>query len=274
MSFKNIVIPVLSVEEDEPALHAAEVVGDMADAGLTAVYMEIEPDPIVAADGYICGEVWDQIARQIADDARAAKSALEGRAWSRRISMRELRTRPSMAGEDFAVIARCADLTIMRRPTGGLTGPMRSTLFEAALFSSGRPVMLIPPNWHNGLGRRVFVAWNGKREGARAVADAAPFLETADRVVIATLANQEQQNKTSVDAIVANLARHRVKADVTFVPAHTDDEGAQLMDAARACDADLFVMGGYGHARAAEFIFGGVTRTLLHSAPMPVLMSH
>jgi nucleotide-binding universal stress UspA family protein len=179
-----------------------------------------------------------------------------------------------MAGEDFAVIARCADLTIMSRPAGDLTGPMRSTLFDAALFSSGRPVMLIPPVWRDGIGRRVFIAWNGKRESARAVADAAPFLETADRVVIATLASEEQQNKASADAIVANLARHGVKVDLKFVPTHGGDEGVQLMDAALAFDADLFVMGGYGHARAAEFIFGGVTRTLSNTAPVPVLMSH
>ncbi len=274
MAFKNIIIPVLSVAADEPALKAAEIVADMADGHLTAVFLEIEPDPVVAADGYVCGEVWDQISQALAEDARAVKSALERRAWSRRAAIRELPTRLSVVGADFGAIARCADLTVMRRLGQGLDSGIRSELFEAALFKSGRPVLLAPPDWHGGIGRRVFIAWSGKREAARAVADALPFIEGADRVTIATVADEQHPSLDSSEAVAAHLSQHGIKAELKSLHRDARDEGAALLEAARIAEADLIVMGGYGHARATEFIFGGVTRSLSHASPLPVLMSH
>jgi nucleotide-binding universal stress UspA family protein len=274
MSFKDIIIPVLNVEEDEPALKAAEIIGDMADGHLTAVFLEIEPDPVAAANGYICGEVWDRIVQDLADAARDASLALQRRPWSRRVAMRELRTRPSIMGEDFARLARCADLTVMRRLAKMDDDAVRSELFQSALFSSGRPVLLAPPDWQGSTGRRLLVAWSGKRESARALADAAPFIESADHVTIVTAATHPSPEGASGEDVAAHLARHGVKADVKLVAPKSGEEADALLEAARVAQADLIVMGGYGHARATEFIFGGVTRTLSRMSPIPLLMAH
>jgi nucleotide-binding universal stress UspA family protein len=273
MPFKDIIIPILSVAEEEPALKAAEIVGDMSDGHLTAVFLEIEPDPVAAADGYICGDVWDRIVQDLAAAARAASAELDRRAWSRHITMRELHTRPSVMSEDIAAIARCADLTVMRRLGKMDDDAIRSAIFQAALFKSGRPVLLAPPDWRGSIGRRVLVAWGGKRESARAIADAAPFIESAEHVTVATIADGRRDG-TSADAVVAHLGRHGVNAEAKVAIARSGDEGRALLETARATGSDLIVMGGYGHARAAEFIFGGVTRELSHTSPIPLLMSH
>jgi nucleotide-binding universal stress UspA family protein len=274
MAFKDIIIPMLQVTEDEPALKAAEIVGGLADAHLTAVFLEIEPDPIATADGYICGDVWDRIVEDLAKAARETAAALERRPWSRRIAMRELRTRPSVMGEDVAAISRCADLTVFRRLGETDDDAVRSELFQAALFKSGRPVLLAPSNWYGSIGQRVLIAWSGKRESARALADAGPFIETAAQVTVATIATRNQSGSSSAEAIAAHLARHGAKADVRSASPKGGDEAAALLDIARAVDADVIVMGGYGHARATEFIFGGMTRELSRTSPIPLLMSH
>ncbi|HVV33312.1 MAG TPA: universal stress protein [Vitreimonas sp.] len=274
MPFKDIIVPILEVAEDEPALKAAEIVGELADAHLSAVFLEIEPDPIATADGYICGEVWDRIAQDLAKAAHDTAAALERRPWSRRISMSELRTRPSVMGEDFAKIARCADLTVFRRLGKTDDNAIRSELFQAALFNSGRPVLLAPPGWYGSIGQRVLVAWSGKRESARALADAAPFVETAASVTVATVADRIDTGHGSAQAVAGHLARHGVKADVRVASPSAKDEGQILLEIAKSVDADLIVMGGYGHARAAEFVFGGVTRELSRTSPIPLLLSH
>jgi len=274
MSFKDIIIPVLNVEEDEPALKAAEIVANMSDGRLNAVFIEIEPDPLATADGYICGEVWDRIVEDLAQAASDAASALQARTGARPVSMRELRTRPSVMGEDISRISRCADLTVIRRLGSAGDDAIRSEIFQAALFKSGRPVLLAPPDWRANIGRRVLVAWSGKRESARALADAAPFVETAEAVTVATVGKHPLPEGASGEDIAAHLARHGVKADVKRIAPESGDEADALLVAARDVGADLIVMGGYGHARATEFIFGGVTRILSRSSPIPLLMAH
>ena len=273
MAFKDIVIPVFLVPEDEAALRAAELVGDLADAHLTAVYVGVEPDPVIA-EGYVDGQIWQDIAERLAEDARAANEALQKRPWSRRIAMREVRTRPSFLGDDLAAIARCADLVVMTRPQGKWSDSARAEVFEAILFGAGRPVLLVPSDWREPIGRTVMIAWSGKRESARAVADAMPLIEAADKVVIATVGEREERSYASAESLAANLVRHSIHAERRLVSAASGEEADALLAAARSASADLIVMGGYGHARAAEFVFGGVTRALSRSSPLPLLLAH
>jgi nucleotide-binding universal stress UspA family protein len=154
----------------------------------------------------------------------------------------------------------------------------RTAVFEGALFGSGRPVLMTPPDWNGEtIGKRILVAWNGKRESARALADAMPFLESADHVILATIDAKPDVSGVGPAPgadIAAHLARHGVKVELRNLDGLGGDAADMLIAEARASDADLIVMGGYGRPRLSEYVFGGVTRTMAAKSPVPVLMSH
>lgn len=145
------------------------------------------------------------------------------------------------------------------------------------VLHSGRPVLFIPNTGeHVGLGRRVLVAWNGRRESARAAFDAIPLLRTADEVAVAWI--NPADDKASGDLPAADLctalARHGVKCEATEIERPDQQAGETLLARARHTRRDLLVMGGYGHSRLRELILGGATREVLRSMELPVLMSH
>jgi nucleotide-binding universal stress UspA family protein len=275
MAFKDVLVPLLSVAEDEGALRAAEIVADLVDARVSAVFLEVEPDSIPTVDGYISGGLWEDIIGQIAADARKARAALAARPSSRRTAFTELRSTLSLVGGDLGALARCTDLVVMTRPVQGVwSDSIRAAVFEGVLFESGRPVLLTPQDWRGTVGRNITIAWNGKREAARAVADALPLLEEADKVTIVSVAQRAEDCPRSAATLTAHLLRHGIRADERVVLAPHGDESASLIADVLERGSDLIVMGGYGHARAAEWMFGGVTRALSKSAPLPVFMSH
>jgi nucleotide-binding universal stress UspA family protein len=150
---------------------------------------------------------------------------------------------------------------------------------ESLVMDAGRPVLLLPRSAHDPSFaiRRVLVAWNGSREAARAVGDAMPLLRRAEavRVVSAESASGERDGARLPEVDVAAwLARHGVRSELASVLRDERDVGAWLLSTANDFDADLIVAGAYGHSRIREFVLGGVTRTLLRSMAVPVLMSH
>ena len=149
---------------------------------------------------------------------------------------------------------------------------------ERLAIESGRPVLMVP---HSGrfatFGRRVTVAWNGRREAARAVFDALPLLVAAEDVRIVWVNPQKEAPRVGdvpTAEIATALARHGVKcvAATSFAPGlHVSDT---LLSGLTDDSSDLLVMGAYGHTRFREFVFGGATRDILEHMTVPVLMSH
>ncbi len=145
------------------------------------------------------------------------------------------------------------------------------------ILHSGRPVLLIPATGsHAGLGSRVIVAWNGKREAARAAHDALPILEMAAKVTVLWINPEADLAAGDVPGadLCTTLARHGVRCDAATVDEPGRDAGEILLSRARETGADLIVMGCYGHSRLKEFILGGATRRVLKDMSVPVLMSH
>jgi nucleotide-binding universal stress UspA family protein len=165
-----------------------------------------------------------------------------------------------------------ADITLMQTPDSDLT----HAAFEAALFKSGRPVLLVPPNWRGKiLGDNVVIAWKPTREAARAIADAMPFLTEAKKVTVLTVdAAPNGYGQEPGRDIATHLAREGVRVEVRNLDGLGRLTETAILDEARALEADLLVIGGYGHGRLTEFVFGGVTRALSRTSPIPVLMSH
>lgn len=174
--------------------------------------------------------------------------------------------------------ARCADLVIAARdnPSWSLSGHL--DLAEPLLLESGRPVLVLPGDTlPRAVPRRIVVAWNGRREAARAAFDALPLLQKAEAVTVVWIAAERDnigfRDSANID-LCAALARHGVRCEASTRSNSRGDSGAALLAAVDALDADLLVMGCYGHSRLREMILGGASRHVLQNARVPVLMSH
>jgi len=168
--------------------------------------------------------------------------------------------------------ARLHDLTIMP------ISPDSATQFTAQdlIFGSGRPVLLLPDNVIPPLSLEdVVVAWDGSRAAARAVADALPFLKRAGTVRLVTVTGEKNLGLDDTnDALRDHLRLHDITAIAGVEPAEGSGAGEAL---ARYCDrhnADLLVMGAFGHSRVRDFVVGGATRSFMAATPLPVLLSH
>jgi nucleotide-binding universal stress UspA family protein len=173
--------------------------------------------------------------------------------------------------------ARHADVTIVDLPASD-TSDASHALLEGPLFESGRPIIVIPPEWKlREIGRSVLVCWKSTREAARALGDAEDFLGAADRVTVVTVDAKPSDDGYGVHPgsdISAHLARRGVKVELVNLDSTGRSEAKAIQDQALAVGADLIVMGGYGRSRMSEFIFGGVTREMLKTSTLPVLMAH
>jgi nucleotide-binding universal stress UspA family protein len=169
--------------------------------------------------------------------------------------------------------ARVHDLCVLDAKEGPID--LDRDLMEAILTGSGRPVIVVPPGAAGFRAGRILVAWDGSGRAARAVADAMPLLRAAESVEIVAVTGEKDLSSLVPGAELApHLARHGVNVAVTVVPAEEGDVAETLRAHARRSGADLVVMGAYVHSRLREWLFGGVTRSLLGASPVPVLMSH
>lgn len=149
---------------------------------------------------------------------------------------------------------------------------------ESLVLESGRPILVIPcAGTFGALGPRTMVAWDGGREAARALHDAIPLLAGGQVCVLhansATMALRT--DASPVAAAVRLLEGQGAEVVVEHAPGGTDLAiGELILSRAANFDASLVVMGAYGHGRFRELVLGGVTRTLLASMTVPVLMTH
>lgn len=143
------------------------------------------------------------------------------------------------------------------------------------VMQSGRPVLIVPPAVTRLKARNVLVAWKDSREARRAVADALPLLQTADRVLVVQIArkNDLAQAREAVLDVVRWLKRHGVTADGKTV-SERGRNAHQLDHVATAEDIDLIVAGAYGHSRVREWVLGGVTLNLLLYGDRCALVAH
>jgi nucleotide-binding universal stress UspA family protein len=149
-------------------------------------------------------------------------------------------------------------------------------LIEAALFESGRPMVVVPYIQKDDLKLgHILVCWDGSRNAARAIADSMPFLTRGKKVEIVIVASGDGKVDELPGADLGDhLARHGLTVEVKRLVAADLDVSNVILSYAADCAADLIVMGGYGHSRLREFILGGATRGILQSMTVPVLMAH
>ena len=167
--------------------------------------------------------------------------------------------------------ARLRGLTIVPFASGD---EHHADMLQALVFDSGRPVLVMPEGGEGFSPDRIVVAWDFGRAAARAVADAMPLLRQARQVrVLTVLADKQGPVSASGPELLAHLARNGVHATFEEVERGRRPVGEVLEEA--AADADLMVMGAFGHSRIRDFFLGGATRHVLASNPRrPTLLSH
>lgn len=230
----------------------------------------------------------DLMEKQIAEDTQRADDALAkfaARAEAAGVSFdtHSVRVPATTIADEVARQSRYSDLAIMGQadpddpPEGG------RYLVEQVALTSGRPVLVIPyigaPKRGEDVvfGRNVMVAWDGGREASRAIHDALPILERADRVEVISVnlgRAGRRDLKAAAAALSCHLARHAVDVDVQHVEVQDIDPGDLILSRLSDRGSDLLVMGAYGHSRVRELILGGVTRSVLAHMTVPVLLSH
>lgn len=173
--------------------------------------------------------------------------------------------------------AHCSDLTLLTQadPASPAHRATREVV-EQVVLHSARPTLILPyAGRFAQIGRRALVAWDDSREAARALADALPLLRRAEVVRVMTWNPAEAAStaRARLDAVQRWLMWQGVAAEVQADTTPVDIADTILSRAADL-NADLLVMGAYGHARWAERMLGGATRGLLDAMTLPVLMSH
>jgi nucleotide-binding universal stress UspA family protein len=170
--------------------------------------------------------------------------------------------------------ARLRDLTIV---PAVLEGHNYRWYAESIIFGSGRPVVILPPRGRTAELDTIAIAWDGSRPAARAVADALPILERASEVRVLTVLN-EKELSSELESPGTELSNYLERRGIAAKPESIDAAGHPIGEVLGSYltsnQADLLVMGAYGHSRVREFILGGATLSMLLTPPLPILLSH
>ena len=273
---KDIVVN-LSLGERDPAGDYAISMADTFAAHVLGVAFAYEP----VVPGSVMGSIPAQFleAQHAESKSKAGKAAARFTEAAKRAGIsaetRILEASIAGAADQLGRLARRFDIAVVGQAARDHAAP-EEVVDEGVLFESGRPVVFVPFIQKGGLKLdRVMIAWDGSRAATRAVADSLPLLAKAKTVEIVIVAGKEGQRDQVPGADLGqHLARHGLKVNVKRITSPEIDIASTLLSYAADCNADLIVMGGYGHSRLREFVLGGVTRALLQSMTVPVLMSH
>ncbi|HEY1363012.1 MAG TPA: universal stress protein [Xanthobacteraceae bacterium] len=280
MSFKSILVPTEPHDLMSSALEtalllarkfASRIEGFALRVPLPAAFAmgDVGAVPIIASEREIaeheekCRSLFDGFMQQHAHPQRGGEGAL---------SCKWLENAPE--GDHFVgSYGRVFDVIVLGRPGRDPRSPRMTTL-EAALFDSGRPVLIAPPVPQAQMGTNVLVHWNGSTEQARAIAFAMPILAQASRVIVLTVEGGAAVPGPTAEQLCDYLRLHAVPAKLLTVGLDGRLTGEAVLAHAKALGCDLLIKGAYTQSRLRQLIFGGTTRYILSNAELPVLMAH
>ncbi|MBT9444195.1 MAG: universal stress protein [Hyphomonadaceae bacterium] len=278
MSLKSI---LAHVDETPGALIRAELAAKLAarhGGSATALVVSVAPgEPFGPGAEILDGTISAmraQITARRLEDARSIAARVKTAAG---LESDVLQVETDRIIVDVASRMRPADLVVVGPPREN--GQMLDEdVLEAALFSSGRPVIVLPHERSGAeVGRTVAIAWKDCREAARAIHEAMPILEAADLVRFVVVHAQEDARYFGAPALArmeAALRARGVKVGDAEIDKQTAHVGEALDRSVGAIGADLLVMGAYGRWRMTERLFGGVTRHVLHESSTPLFLAH
>jgi nucleotide-binding universal stress UspA family protein len=198
----------------------------------------------------------------------AVKQAFEARALG---LTSEWRAADDSGPTAIGIIGRAYDLIVMPQP--GALPKMPESVFETALFDSGRPVLVVPPRFSGIVGKKILFAWNGSTESARAISLAMPVMGRAEAIDVLSVDGAMVPGPSSAE-IADSLRSHGLNVTSQHVKPGSRSAGQTIVDTAIAGGCDLIVKGAYTQSRLRQMIFGGMTRHLIMQSPLPVLFSY
>ena len=281
MAFKSLMTVATTPDRASAAVSAAAAICQDEDAHLDALALGVDRTQV--GYSYVgSGAVVLQVALERAEqDARAneaaVKAALDAAGGGFRSATETAVTQIGALTDLVAARARYADLVVLPQPYGDQTGPEAEAVVEAAMFEGMAPVLLVPQGGLRATApRNVVLAWNQSREALVAARRALPFLKRAEKVTITVIDPPPHGPERSDPGglLCQMLVRHGVKAEVSVLARTLPRVSDVLHRACRDLDADMLVMGAYGHSRFREAILGGATRNMLEQAELPVFMAH
>ena len=282
MEIKDILLALTTYPEATPVSAVDEAVAFAAAVGarISAIACAVK---IQAPGNVLAGAVLDVAAlvaaeaKKSATNAKTLLTAFQDAAEKRGVFQDRILERclTSEAPGVLVEYARLRDLTIVPVPVGDYFDQWYA---EAIIFGSGHPTLVLP---HTRKRAGAFaldvvaVAWDFSRPAARAVADALPLLEKAKKVHVLTVANEKViESRRPTAEFAKYLGRHDVDVVLDTVDAADRRIGDILESYVTSCNADMLVMGAYGHSRIREFILGGATKSMLSRPPLPIFLSH
>ncbi|MET3663340.1 universal stress protein [Aquamicrobium ahrensii] len=272
-------LPLLTYPDahSEASIRNAAALAGLVSAELHVVALEADVPPVTSALSRVLMNLPELIRNAETLSAQAGAKLMDlargkAEASGLPVTARTLKAAPALLGEAAASEARYFDLALVGWSSGI---PGIQMLAEAMVFGSGRPTILVPEGAEaNGI-NRIAIAWDGSRVAARALADATRLLERAREVHVVTVTDEKPlQDEDAGARLAEGLRQAGVKA--SFLPIRAEDcpIAETLQRHALELDAQLLIMGGYGHSRLRDFVLGGATAGVLRDLRMPVLLSH
>jgi nucleotide-binding universal stress UspA family protein len=274
---KEVMVRLDGSANDEKRLGAVEEIAGLFHAHVVGLYLNELPI-VIAAEGDTIGAVR---AVELIEKAKELGEKREKTLMRRLarlqmpVELRRYDVFPDTLPEIATREARVADTFVALRPNGEALEP--EYMIENVLFGGGRHLYLLPEHKRKIAFDNIVVAWNGAKEATRAMAEALPYLEKAENVTVLVVDDEPPaEGRVAIgEKAVTYLKHHGINAVLRHAAvARSADVGPTLISEAKKLDADLIVMGGYGHSRLREWLLGGATYALLHNAPIPVLMAH
>ena len=275
---KTILIPTADHDRMPAVLEGAHMVARTFES-----YMEgVAVRPVAAA--YVTVEPVSGLAIPGADQTEAARHGREQfEAFMRARGVPQGTQEPAILSYNWpraeavddgfiGSYGRVFDLIVLGRPGASPQNPRMAPL-EAALFESGRPVLIVPEAVPRTLGRNVLIAWNGSTEQAHTNAFAVPLLQLAEKVTVLTVEGGTTPGPSGEDA-ARHLRRNGIKTTALTVKPGTRATGEVILEHVASLGCDLLVKSAYTHSRLRQMIFGGATRHILANAAVPIFMAH
>ncbi|MEC5323221.1 universal stress protein [Aurantimonas sp. A3-2-R12] len=275
---RNLLVPVNSDGRMWPVLETARLVADMFGGYIEGIAQRPELPEVVSAEFIVAAPTLDLDSQQkLMDQAQRAFDEFMNQAGVPPYSDGSNAPSFGWAGRHLATdmhigsYGRLFDLIVLGRPN--VAGePTRVATIEAALFESGRPLLLVPPSGATTIGKTVVIAWNGSTETARTVALAMPILRKAQRVIVLSVEGWDVDGPSG-DSLARNLARSGIPAEATTRGSESSP-GPAVLEHVQALGGDLLIKGAYTQSRLRQMIFGGATRHIMTKATVPVLIAH
>jgi nucleotide-binding universal stress UspA family protein len=274
MAIKDVLVALAPRDEADPARDYAVSMARAHGAHLTAAAYPILPQIPGSLYPDFAADLAKTVQQQAETAVKAARERFEQAAQSAGLahSFHGFSASVYAVTTDFTARLRTADIGILTQHKADDPERFGDVFIEGALFRSGRPVIIVPRGHSDRFStERVLIAWDGGIHASRAVAGAMPLLERTNIEVFAIEETSKGRDFRGA-ALVEHLRRHGL--DASLAQRTASDIPEAIIKEAESFRASLVVMGGYGHSRFREFIFGGATRAMLGKMPAPVLMAH